>query len=139
MSGLYISPGVVRGVRLAPASKSYTHRALVAWDSQTVQLTGSDRLGDRPIEGLLTALHDLGAKVVWDRSAPWTIELTGPVRAGTVQVPGSDTSQYVSAILIALAGPRAPSGGPPMERGVSRPYVTATVRLLEHLGASVVR
>ncbi|HTT25709.1 MAG TPA: 3-phosphoshikimate 1-carboxyvinyltransferase, partial [Thermoplasmata archaeon] len=38
MTGLHIRPGSVEGVRVAPASKSYTHRALVAAASLAVPL-----------------------------------------------------------------------------------------------------
>src|SRR5207244_10344749 len=93
-----------------------------------------ERVRERPIAPLVNALRDLGAAV--DRDAlPLTIR--GPIRGGPVRVPGGQSSQFASALL--LVAPR-------MERGldleitgslVSAPFVDLTVAALEKRGVKV--
>ena len=108
--------------------------ALAALADGETRFDGSDRLRERPIAPLATALRELGAKVDND-ALPLTIK--GPVRGGHAAVPGNQSSQFASALL--LVAPR-------MERGidleitgslVSAPFVDLTIAALEKRGVKV--
>lgn len=102
----------------------------------TVTLTGNERMRERPIRDLLEGLQQLGVDAV-------DVEGTGcpPVRVpgggiagGTCRIQGANSSQYVSALLMASAR---------MERGlrlvvegdlVSKPYIDMTRSIMERFG-----
>ena len=108
--------------------------ALAALADGETKVDGSVRLRDRPIAPLVNALRDIGATADCD-ALPLTV--TGPIRGGHVAVPGSQSSQFASALL--LIAPR-------LERGleleitgslVSAPFVDLTIASLEKRGVKV--
>ena len=105
-------------------------------------LSGVARMHERPIGDLVDALRALGADIRYDAAAgfpPLTIA-PGSVRAGgSVAVRGSVSSQFLSALLMAL--PLA-GGGTTVEvvgELVSRPYVEMTLALMRRFGVEVER
>lgn len=90
--------------------------------------TGSDRLLQRPIPG------DLGL-----RRTPQGIAMTRPLTAGRWTLPGDETSQLISGMLLAL--PLLPEDSDLTVTGaaVSRPYVRMTLAVMAHHGVSVKR
>jgi 3-phosphoshikimate 1-carboxyvinyltransferase len=94
------------------------------------------RLRERPMATLVTALRALGATV--DRES-FPMVVHGPLRGGEVEVPGHESSQFASALL--LVAPRLPEGlhlrvvGPV----VSAPFLDLTVRALRERAVRVVR
>lgn len=110
--------------------------AVAALAAREVHLDGSQRLRTRPIATLVTALRQLGAKV--DAEAlPVTIR--GPLDGGEVDVPGHESSQFASALL--LVGARMRDGLRLRIVGtlVSAPFVDLTVSALESRGVRVER
>jgi 3-phosphoshikimate 1-carboxyvinyltransferase len=108
--------------------------ALAALADGETRFDGSERLRDRPLAPLVNALRELGAKV--DAEAlPLTIR--GPLRGGHASVPGSQSSQFASALL--LVGPRMPAGLELEIIGflVSAPFVDLTIAALEKRGVKV--
>jgi 3-phosphoshikimate 1-carboxyvinyltransferase len=95
---------------------------------------GSERLRDRPIAPLVRALRELGATAGSD-SLPLTIR--GPLRGGHVSVPGNQSSQFASALL--LIGSRMPNGIDLEITGglVSAPFVDLTIAALQRRGVKV--
>ncbi len=87
--------------------------------------TGSDRLLSRPIPG------DLGL-----RATERGIELTRSLTAGRWMLPGGETSQLLSGMLMAL--PLLPGDSDIMIDGeaVSRPYLRMTVAVMAHHGVT---
>lgn len=105
--------------------------ALAALADGPVELVGHGRLPQRPMEALSAALRTLGASVDVPRpprSLPMTVR--GPIRGGPVTVDASESSQFVSALLLALPTVDQDStvrlAGPP----VSAPYIDATLAVL---------
>jgi len=105
--------------------------ALAALHYRPVELVGRGRLPLRPMGALTTALRTLGASVeepAPPRSLPMVVR--GPIRGGSVVVDASESSQFVSALLLALPTVSEASvlrlSGPP----VSEPYIEATVAVL---------
>ena len=73
--------------------------ALAALSSSPISFDGDESLRNRPMEALLAALNDLGAKTVSEGGhCPLTI--TGPITGGETSVDGT-SSQYLSALLLA--------------------------------------
>jgi len=100
----------------------------VRWD-------GAASLARRPMRPLLLALSRLGARVrplSPDRSLPFWVQ--GPLSAGTVTLPGSISSQFLSALLFALSGLPSPSRVRVRGAQVSQPYVEASLRMLRAFG-----
>lgn len=109
---------------------------LAALTPGPVTLTGDASLRRRPNGPLLSALRELGADIqARNDTAPITVR--GPVHGGTVRIDGSLSSQFVSSLLV--LGGLAPEGISVAIDGpvVSRPYLTLTVTMLEHLGVEI--
>ena len=110
--------------------------AVAALGAREVHIDGAPRLRARPMASLVTALRTLGARIDAD-ALPLTVR--GPVTGGEVDVPGHESSQFASALL--LVGARMPDGirlrivGPL----VSAPFVDLTVSALEKRGIRVDR
>ena len=104
------------------------------------RLDGTPRLRQRPIAPLVTALRALGARIDYlerDGCAPLTVH-GGTLGGGRVRLDASESSQYLSALL--LAGQRAAAPIEiEVERLVSAPYVELTAALLAAHGGTVAR
>ncbi|MGH8688143.1 MAG: 3-phosphoshikimate 1-carboxyvinyltransferase [Burkholderiales bacterium] len=105
------------------------------------RLSGTPRMHERPIGDLVDALRALGAKIDYlgrEGFPPLGIR-PGDVAAGqTVRVRGDVSSQYLSALLMAL--PLAGGGTIEVEGElISKPYVDITLKLMERFGVRVRR
>lgn len=120
-----------------------TMRFLTAYFSTlpgTRVLTGTERMKKRPISILVDALRQLGAKIDYleeEGYPPLQIE-GAPLRGGEVELDGSVSSQFVSALLMIA---------PVLHNGLvirfktevtSRPYINMTARIMEKLGVYAV-
>ncbi len=110
--------------------------ALAATRPARTTIDGSERMRTRPIGALARALRSLGAQVDGDR---FPLTVVGPLRGGAVEVPGHESSQFASALL--LVGSRAAEGLSLRIPGsvVSAPFLDLTVRVLEDRGVKVER
>ena len=100
-------------------------------------LTGTERMKHRPIGTVVDALLKLGADIeyVGEQGFP-PLRITGkPLQGGELEMAGSISSQYISAMLII---------GPMLERGltlhltgdiISRPYIDLTLWMMGEFGA----
>jgi 3-phosphoshikimate 1-carboxyvinyltransferase len=113
--------------------------SVVSLGSGDYRLTGSPRLGERPVGPLLNALRELGGEWtcgVNEGYLPLIIHARG-IRGGRVNFEQVESSQYISSLLIS-----APLAKGDVEISVngalaSRPYVAMTADAMEHFGASV--
>lgn len=108
--------------------------ALAALADGETRFDGSDRLRGRPLAPLLAALRQLGATIDSD-AMPLVVR--GPLRGGHASVPGTQSSQFTSALLLVAA--RSP-GGLDLEitgSQVSAPFVDLTIAALEKRGVAV--
>jgi len=105
-------------------------------------LTGAARMKQRPIGILLEALRTLGADVAYaekENYPPLRFEGGGRGEAlapAELAVRGDISSQYISALL--MVGPTLPAGLRLRLTGAigSRPYITMTLNLMRHFGAT---
>lgn len=110
--------------------------AVAALGAREVHFDGAPRLRARPMAALVSALRTLGARI--DAEAlPLTVR--GPLVGGAVDVPGHESSQFASALLLVGAcmreGLRLRIVGPL----VSAPFVDLTVAALAARGVRVER
>jgi len=99
-------------------------------------LTGSDRMKQRPVRILVEALQKLGAGIEYLGNTGYPpLRITGGgLHGGTLEIDGSVSSQYISALLMI-----APvlKGGLTLRltnRITSRSYIEMTIRLMEQSG-----
>lgn len=108
--------------------------ALALLTSQSLTLTGTQRLLERPLGGLETALVSLGKSVTTTNS---TRTITcAPVMANEIAVDARKSGQFVSGLLMALAA----AGTPIVLRAVapaSLPFIHMTVSVMRAFGAEV--
>lgn len=107
-----------------------------------VHFDGDARSHERPVGPLIKALEDLG--VLIDHNAryalPLTINGSGALQGGEVEVDASQSSQFLSALM--LAAPRMKHRLLIKQIGAhlpSQPHIEMTVQLLERFGAKVTR
>lgn len=102
------------------------------------KLDGTARLRQRPIGPLVEALVTLGARIRYEQTpgfAPITIE-GGTLSGGSVELDARDSSQFVSALLMAAA--RAESEITVQVKNlVSAPYLRLTLDVLRDFGAEI--
>ncbi|QUC63938.1 3-phosphoshikimate 1-carboxyvinyltransferase [Nitrosopumilus sp. K4] len=104
--------------------------------SKEITLTGDESLQKRPMQPLLDALESIGAKCISTDGKP-PIKITGKVSGGDVTIPGSFSSQFISALLI--CAPLTEKGINLAIEGnlVSKPYLDATIATMRKFGVSV--
>jgi 3-phosphoshikimate 1-carboxyvinyltransferase len=99
-------------------------------------ITGSERMKKRPIGILVNALRDLGAQIEYEEEEGFPpLRITGkPLRGGVIEMDGSISSQYISAIL--LISPVLENGLTINFKGsiTSRPYINMTLKMMEYFG-----
>ncbi len=102
-------------------------------------LTGSERMKQRPIGELVTALKQLGAEISYLEEEGFPpLKINGKeLLGGSIEIDGSISSQFISALLLV-----APSFKNGLEltiknKIVSLPYITMTIGLLKQFGVDV--
>jgi 3-phosphoshikimate 1-carboxyvinyltransferase len=104
-------------------------------------LTGSERMKERPIKDLISALNLIGAKITYvenDGYPPIKIEGITP-QLNNTKISVANSSQYLSSLL--LVAPSLPNGliiETTGEMG-SEPYVDMTIQLLKNAGINVIK
>ncbi|MCF0202574.1 MAG: 3-phosphoshikimate 1-carboxyvinyltransferase [Bacteroidaceae bacterium] len=100
-------------------------------------ITGSQRMKNRPIAILVDALRSLGADVEYvEREGYPPLKICGKsLKGGHLSIPGSVSSQYISAIL--MIAPLLQDGLTLKLTGeiISRPYINLTLDIMRHFGA----
>ncbi|MGL5681968.1 MAG: 3-phosphoshikimate 1-carboxyvinyltransferase [Marinifilaceae bacterium] len=113
---------------------AFLARTCGVWD-----ITGSERMQQRPIKVLVEALNALGAKVSYAGNEGYPpLHIEGQyLKGGTLTVPASISSQYVSALM--LIAPCMAEGLTLRLDGkiVSQTYIDMTVSLMRYFGAKV--
>jgi 3-phosphoshikimate 1-carboxyvinyltransferase len=116
--------------------------AVLAFAGGDYELSGEPRMHERPIADLVDALRSLGAEIRYlgrEGYPPLAIS-GGRIRLGdTVAIRGEVSSQFTSALLMAL--PLA-GGGTTVDivgELVSKPYVEMTLNLMARFGVAATR
>ena len=105
-----------------------------------VNFDGDPRSHERPLGPVIAALEELGVSIDHKNrfALPLTINGSGKLKGGTVEIDASSSSQFVSALLLV---------GPAMEQGItirhvgsslpSQPHIDMTIAMLRQFGAQV--
>jgi len=101
-------------------------------------ITGTKRMQQRPIQVLVNALRELGAKIDYMANEGFPpLQITGSsLNKGSIQLPGNISSQYISALL--MIAPTLTNGLTIQLSGeiISRPYIQLTLQLMNDFGAN---
>ena len=105
-------------------------------DGRELVLTGSERMLQRPIQILVDALNSLGASIKYDGQNGFPpLKISGrKLAGGRIELDGSVSSQYISALL--MAAPLMENGLELvlMNKVVSLPYIQMTLSLMKQFG-----
>jgi 3-phosphoshikimate 1-carboxyvinyltransferase len=113
---------------------------LSALASGSVSFDGDPRSHERPLGPVIKALEDLGISIAHEGrySLPLTLNGTGEIPGGNLEIDASASSQFLSALLLI---------GPSMKNGISikhvggalpsMPHIDMTVDMLRFFGATV--
>ncbi|KRE83033.1 3-phosphoshikimate 1-carboxyvinyltransferase [Paenibacillus sp. Soil766] len=99
-------------------------------------LKGSKRLSERPLEPLLLALSTQGALFEYFEAAhrlPFELDAAG-LKGGSVKLPGSTSSQFISGVLLAAPYSQAPLTIQIEGEIVQRDYVQMTMDMMTTFG-----
>ena len=102
-----------------------------------VRFDGDPRARERPMGTVLDALKALGARIDGDR-LPFTVAATGALPGGEVVIDASESSQFVSGLL--LSGARYEKGVTVVHDGKpvpSLPHIDMSVAMLRAAGVEV--
>jgi 3-phosphoshikimate 1-carboxyvinyltransferase len=116
-------------------------------------LDGVARMRERPIADLVEGLTQLGVDAVCTLGTgcpPVRVRAQGVKAGGVVKLSGGVSSQYLTALLMALPLAEVPAGASPgsaqastevliVDELISQPYVDMTLRLMERFGVTVER
>lgn len=117
----------------------------LTWQGGPLRLHGEPRMHERPLGPLVDALRSLGCELECEASAGYPPIIIRPRRLlpaqqqlTTLSIDGSLSSQFISALLIAL--PLAPHDTELKLTGeiVSRPYIELTIAMLAKFGIDIV-
>lgn len=103
----------------------------------TMYFDGDEQARQRPLDTILEALRGIGVAVSGN-CLPFEITATGAVRGGALQIDASQSSQFVSGLL--LAAPRFEQGLHLEHVGASlpsQPHIDMTVQMLRQAGVTV--
>ena len=105
-----------------------------------VHFDGDARSHERPLEPVIKALEQLGASIEHRNKyrLPLTINGSGEIKGGEVEVDASASSQFISALM--LLGPATKNGLTIKNIGKtlpSMPHIEMTIQMLRQFGATV--
>lgn len=104
-----------------------------------VVLTGEPRMKERPIKHLVDALVQVGANVQYleqEGYPPLAIRNTG-LQGGKVQIDGSISSQFLTALLMTAPLAEGDMEIQIMGELVSKPYIDITLAMMKDFGVTV--
>ena len=105
-----------------------------------VHFDGDPRSHERPLGPVISALEDLGVTIEHGAAyrLPLTINGSGKLRGGKLEIDASSSSQFISALM--LIGPATETGITIRHVGgqlPSMPHIEMTVKMLRDFGATV--
>ena len=105
-----------------------------------VHFDGDARSHERPLEPVIKALEQLGISIEHGNKyrLPLTINGSGQINGGEIQIDASESSQFISALL--LLGPATKNGLTVKHTGKSlpsMPHIEMTIQMLRKFGAIV--
>jgi 3-phosphoshikimate 1-carboxyvinyltransferase len=115
--------------------------AALAFSSGEYRLSGVARMHERPIGDLVDALRGIGARVDYagrEGYPPLAIH-PGNISSSTLRVRGDVSSQFLTALLMALPLSGKPARIEVQGELISKPYVEITLNVMKRFGVEVKR
>ncbi|KPD01916.1 3-phosphoshikimate 1-carboxyvinyltransferase [Moellerella wisconsensis] len=112
--------------------------AALSLGNNQIILTGEPRMKERPIGHLVDSLREGGAKINYlEQEGYPPLQISGGFTGGNIQVDGSVSSQFLTALL--MAAPLANNDSKITINGdlVSKPYIDITLALMKTFGVNV--
>lgn len=111
--------------------------AALCLGSNDIVLTGEPRMKERPIGHLVDALRLAGRRSFTEQENYPPLRLQGGFTGGNVDVDGSVSSQFLTALL--MTAPLAPEDTVIRIKGdlVSKPYIDITLNLMKTFGVEI--
>ncbi|MBI5754116.1 3-phosphoshikimate 1-carboxyvinyltransferase [Candidatus Peregrinibacteria bacterium] len=111
--------------------------ALAPLTGKEIIIDGDTRMRERPIEELVKALNQLGAKIISTNGYPPLHIFPKNLKGGTINLPGNISSQYLSAMLMI-----APFAEKKIIINIStelysKPYIAMTLKVMEEFGFKI--
>ncbi|HKI64705.1 MAG TPA: 3-phosphoshikimate 1-carboxyvinyltransferase [Burkholderiales bacterium] len=116
--------------------------AALALSGGEYRMSGVARMHERPIRDLVEALRRLGARIDYLGSEgypPLAVHPGWPHIEAPVRVRGDVSSQFLTAVLMALPLVQAPVSVEVEGELISKPYVEITINLMRRFGVEVAR
>ncbi len=113
---------------------------ILALSNIPITLSGSEKMNSRPMEELFRVLEKIGATITSDNqslASTLPVKVSGPIKGGQVEMSGSTSSQYISALLMAAGQLEDGLTITLKAAPVSKPYLQMTLDLLEQFGIQV--
>ena len=130
-----------KSVRLNCGESGLSSRLLIAicaMYSGDYHLTGEGSLLSRSMEFYKTLFAEQNIQHTFSNQNRLPMHIQGAMQAGTIKVDGSQSSQYISGLLMGL--PLLPADSILIvENGVSIPYVQMTINTLKSFGVAIVQ
>lgn len=116
--------------------------AALALSQGQYQLSGVPRMHERPIGDLVDALRQLGADITYLSNGgfpPLAIKPAAIKSGGRVQIRGNVSSQFLTALLMALPLTGVTTTVEVVGELISKPYIEITLNLMRRFGVEVER
>ena len=115
--------------------------AALALSGGEYRLSGVPRMNERPIGDLVEALRGIGARIDYsgEEGYPPLAIHPGSLSLHPVKVRGDVSSQFLSALLMALPLAKAKSTVEVQGELISKPYVEITLNIMRRFGVAVSR
>ena len=139
-----VSPGALTGPALVDVGNAGTVMRFLppvaALANGSISFDGDVRSHERPLGPVIRALEELGVQVEHEAryTLPMTVNGTGELRGGEIDIDASASSQFLSALL--LIGPATIKGITARHIGTtlpSMPHIEMTVQMLRDFGAKI--
>ncbi|MDC2887916.1 3-phosphoshikimate 1-carboxyvinyltransferase [Psychrosphaera algicola] len=114
--------------------------AVLAFANITTELTGEERMSERPIGHLVDAIRPLGATITYlgnENYPPLKIEPAVITDDTVVEIDGSVSSQFLSALLMAAPLIHKTITVKVIGDLVSKPYIDLTIDIIRQFGVEV--
>ena len=116
--------------------------AALAFSDGHYQLSGVARMHERPIGDLINALNQAGAKIEYlgnEGFPPLKISPATPNFSKPIQIRGDVSSQFLTALLMALPLTKQEATIEVIGELISKPYIEITLNLMARFGVQVHR
>jgi 3-phosphoshikimate 1-carboxyvinyltransferase len=116
--------------------------AALALSGGTYKLHGVARMHERPIGDLVDALRQIGADITYLGEEGFPPLLIKPARiaaSGSIKIRGDVSSQFLTALLMALPMTGKETQIELVSELISKPYIEITLKLMTQFGVNVVR